>query len=112
MASEIGLSQTVIGLSGSAYFVGFISGALVTPHIIAKVGHIRSFTPDGGLPVLLPGTPMTGWVWIFARFLLGRDVRRLHSRRGGYQIRQTHAPRSRSWDLHIGCWVRWPGQGI
>ena len=36
MASDIGLSQTVIGFSGSAYFAGFISGAMVTPHIIAK----------------------------------------------------------------------------
>ena len=74
MASEIGLSQTVIGLSGSAYFVGFISGALVTPHIIAKVGHIRSFTTL--MAVFLccfQVLPMSdaGWVWILARFLLG-----------------------------------------
>ena len=74
MASEIGLSQAVIGLSGSAYFVGFISGALVTPHIIAKVGHIRSFTTL--MAVFLccfQVLPMTdaGWVWILTRFLLG-----------------------------------------
>ena len=74
MASEIGLSQTVIGLSGSAYFVGFIFGALVTPHIIAKVGHIRSFTTL--MAVFLccfQVLPMSdaGWVWILARFLLG-----------------------------------------
>ena len=74
MASEIGLSQTVIGLSGSAYFVGFISGALVTPHIIARVGHIRSFTTL--MAVFLccfQVLPMSdaGWVWILMRFLLG-----------------------------------------
>lgn len=74
MASEIGLSQTVIGLSGSAYFVGFISGALITPHIIAKVGHIRSFTTL--MAVFLccfQVLPMTdaGWMWILMRFLLG-----------------------------------------
>ena len=74
MASEIGLSQTVIGLSGSAYFMGFISGALVTPHIIAKVGHIRSFTTL--MAVFLccfQVLPMSdaGWVWILMRFLLG-----------------------------------------
>ena len=74
MASEIGLSQTVIGLSGSAYFAGFISGALVTPHIIAKVGHIRSFTTL--MAVFLccfQVLPMSdaGWLWILARFLLG-----------------------------------------
>ena len=74
MASEIGLSQTVIGLSGSAYFVGFISGALVTPHIIAKVGHIRSFTTLMAVFLCcLQVLPMSdaGWVWILARFLLG-----------------------------------------
>ena len=43
-ASELGLSQTLIGLSGSAYFAGFLTGALVIPPIIARVGHIRSFT--------------------------------------------------------------------
>lgn len=74
MASEIGLSQTVIGLSGSAYFVGFISGALVTPHIIAKVGHIRSFTTLMAVFLccfqVLPMTDV-GWMWILMRFLLG-----------------------------------------
>ena len=74
MASDIGLSQTVIGISGSAYFAGFISGAMVTPHIIAKVGHIRSFTTL--MAVFLccfQVLPMTdaGWIWIVARFLLG-----------------------------------------
>jgi MFS family permease len=43
-ASELGLSQTLIGLSGSAYFAGFLTGALMIPPIIARVGHIRSFT--------------------------------------------------------------------
>lgn len=74
MASEIGLSQTVIGLSGSAYFIGFISGALVVPHIIAKVGHIRSFTTLMAVFLccfqVLPMTDAS-WVWIVTRFLLG-----------------------------------------
>ena len=116
MASEIGLSQTVIGLSGSAYFVGFISGALVTPHIIAKVGHIRSFTTL--MAVFLccfQVLPMSdaGWVWILARFLLGAVMC------GAYTVvelvirsgRLTQ-PRSCSWDLHIGrvrCDGRRPG---
>ena len=74
MASNIGLSQTVIGISGSAYFVGFISGAMVTPHIIAKVGHIRSFTTLMAVFLccfqILPMTD-ADWIWIVARFLLG-----------------------------------------
>ena len=43
-ASELGMSQTLIGLSGSAYFAGFMTGALLIPPVIARVGHIRSFT--------------------------------------------------------------------
>ena len=74
MASDIGLSQTVIGISGSAYFAGFISGALVTPHIIAKVGHIRSFTTLMAVFLycfqILP-TTNSGAVWIVIRFILG-----------------------------------------
>jgi MFS family permease len=74
MASDIGLSQTVIGISGSAYFAGFISGALVTPHIIAKVGHIRSFTTLMAVFLccfqILPMTD-SGAIWIVMRFILG-----------------------------------------
>ena len=74
MASDIGLSQTVIGISGSAYFAGFISGAMLTPHIISRVGHIRSFTTLMAIFLccfqVLPMTDI-GWIWIVARFLLG-----------------------------------------
>jgi hypothetical protein len=35
-ASELGLSQTLIGLSGSAYFAGFMTGALLIPPVIAS----------------------------------------------------------------------------
>ena len=74
MASDIGLSQTMIGISGSAYFAGFISGALVTPHIIAKVGHIRGFTTLMAVFLccfqILPMTD-SGAIWILIRFLLG-----------------------------------------
>ena len=74
LASDIGLSQTMIGISGSAYFLGFISGAMVTPHIIAKVGHIRSFTTLMAVLLccfqILPLTD-SATVWIVVRFLLG-----------------------------------------
>jgi ABC-2 type transport system permease protein len=42
MASDIGLSQTVIGFSGSAYFAGFISGAMVTPGLIMLTVQMQS----------------------------------------------------------------------
>lgn len=33
-----------IGLLGSAYYLGFICGAYLGPHIVSRVGHIRTFT--------------------------------------------------------------------
>ena len=74
MASYIGLSQTVIGISGSVYFAGFILGAVVTPRIIAKVGHSRSFTTLMAVFLrcfqILPMTD-SGVMWILVRFLQG-----------------------------------------
>ncbi len=36
-------SSIEIGLLGSAYYVGFIAGCLLTPFLILRAGHIRSF---------------------------------------------------------------------
>lgn len=38
-----GFSSAEIGLTGSAYFFGFVIGCLITPIIVRRVGHIRSF---------------------------------------------------------------------
>ncbi|MGB5443982.1 MAG: MFS transporter, partial [Psychromonas sp.] len=42
-ASAGGFSDIQIALTGSAYFLGFVSGCLATPHMLKRVGHIRSF---------------------------------------------------------------------
>ena len=42
-ASANGLSDFMIGLSASCYFLGFIVGCIGVPATIARVGHIRSF---------------------------------------------------------------------
>lgn len=38
-----GYSPGVLGLVMSGYFVGYLVGTFVNPHIISRVGHIRSF---------------------------------------------------------------------
>jgi len=43
-ASGNGLSDFMIGLSASCYFIGFIVGCIGVPAIIARAGHIRSFS--------------------------------------------------------------------
>jgi MFS family permease len=73
-ASELGLSQTLIGLSGSAYFAGFLTGALLVPPIIARVGHIRSFTALMAIflcSFLFLSLVDEGILWVLVRFVLG-----------------------------------------
>ena len=72
--SELGLSQTLIGVSGSAYFAGFLTGALMILHIIARVGHIRSFTALLAICLssfLFLGLVDEGIFWVLVRFVLG-----------------------------------------
>lgn len=38
-----GIATGAIGLAMSGYFVGYVIGCLVTPRIVRRVGHIRSF---------------------------------------------------------------------
>ena len=73
-ASELGLSQTLIGLSGSAYFAGFMTGALMIPPVIARVGHIRSFTALLAIflsSFLFLSLVKEGFFWVLVRFVLG-----------------------------------------
>jgi MFS family permease len=42
-AKSLGWSTDAIGLTGSAYFLGFVIGCTTVPRLIARVGHIRTF---------------------------------------------------------------------
>lgn len=63
-----------IGLLGSGYFGGFVIGCLVTPRIIVRAGHIRTFAAlvaiasasALGHPILIDP-----WVWILLRVITG-----------------------------------------
>lgn len=39
-----GFSTVALGVMGSAYYVGFVAGCLFAPHVVLRVGHIRTFT--------------------------------------------------------------------
>jgi MFS family permease len=41
--SAEGFGDVAIGLIGSAYYVGFVSGCLFSPYVILRAGHIRAF---------------------------------------------------------------------
>ena len=44
LASRIlDFGELMIGLGASAYFAGFVLGAMITPHVVVRAGHIRGF---------------------------------------------------------------------
>ncbi|MCB1546405.1 MAG: MFS transporter, partial [Hyphomicrobiaceae bacterium] len=47
-------SQLDIGIMGSAYFLGLVIGCLVSPGIIARVGHIRAFAAFAAVATVTP----------------------------------------------------------
>ncbi|MBA3069226.1 MAG: MFS transporter [Hyphomonas sp.] len=72
-----GVSSAGIGLVASAYSAGFLSGTLIAPLEIGRIGHIRAFTILGGLCALvalvlpLAGSTLTGWALLLAIAGLG-----------------------------------------
>ncbi|MDO8861274.1 MFS transporter [Haliea sp. E1-2-M8] len=76
-ATTNGLSDFLIGVSASAYFLGFVAGCLLIPRIIAKVGHIRSFAVLTALMIsaILTLEMLDGWLpWLTLRFLTGAVI--------------------------------------
>ncbi len=48
-ARAIGWTDTEIGLTGAAYFFGFVLGCLSVPKLLSRAGHIRVFLTVAGL---------------------------------------------------------------
>ena len=73
-ASEAGFSDTQVALTGSAYFLGFVSGYLATPYMLKRVGHIRSFavlaTSYSVVILIFPLLPEF-YSWMLLRFIIG-----------------------------------------
>jgi MFS family permease len=73
-ASYEHFSTTSIGLIASGYSAGFVVGCLGTPHVVQRVGHIRTFAVMAAiaaavvLTMLLAVQPL---IWIFLRMITG-----------------------------------------
>ena len=69
-----GMSTGAIGLAMSGYFAGYVIGCLLTPRIVQRVGHIRSFSALAALAAAtalayaLAGDPIA---WFLLRALSG-----------------------------------------
>ena len=73
-AQTEGFSTPVIGVLGSAYYLGLLAGCLLIPALIRRVGHIRAFS---GLACLVAATfllyPIIVWevAWAVLRVGIG-----------------------------------------
>ena len=76
-----GFTDAQIGLTGSAYFLGFVAGCLLTPHVVRRAGHIRSFavlTSGFSALVLMFDLLPSFWFWVLLRFVSGACISGLY----------------------------------
>ena len=69
-----GFSSTALAVVTSGYFVGFLSGARLTPLMIQRVGHVRVFAALGSfMSAALIALPLLTepWAWTLLRVLVG-----------------------------------------
>lgn len=80
-AELLGFSAGQIGLMGSTYYVGFVTGCLLTPLLVRRVGHIRTFailTSTYSALVLLFFALPYALVWMILRFTVGLAIAGLY----------------------------------
>ena len=66
--------QPMIGLIMSGFFMGYVLGSYLCPHVIRNIGHIRSFSAFaamGCVSVLLHGLIIDPVVWLLLRIITG-----------------------------------------
>lgn len=69
-----GFSDASLGLLGTGWAVGYVSGCLAVPVIVKRVGHVRAFgalASLAGISVLLNLLFMDAAVWIVLRAITG-----------------------------------------
>jgi MFS family permease len=69
-----GFSAFQLGLLGTGWAVGYVSGCLYTARLVARVGHIRSFSVMASLAaitILLQLIFLDAWAWIALRAISG-----------------------------------------
>ncbi|MCB1507985.1 MAG: MFS transporter [Hyphomicrobiaceae bacterium] len=63
-----------LGLIGSGYYVGFVTGCLIGPRLVVRVGHIRVFTAlvaAASAAALVHALAVDPFVWIALRIVTG-----------------------------------------
>lgn len=73
-AGSLGFTETMVGLTATAYYVGFVAGCFIIPKIIATVGHIRMFAALLAIfstALLALDLTESLFAWILLRFITG-----------------------------------------
>ncbi len=69
-----GFSASQIGLIGTGWAAGFTIGCIIVPHLVRRVGHVRTFSALAAIlasVVLLNGMIIEAYSWIVLRALAG-----------------------------------------
>ena len=69
-----GFTAASLGLLGTGWAIGYVTGCLRVPALVARVGHIRAFgamCAIAAIAVLLSLLLITPWIWIPVRALSG-----------------------------------------
>lgn len=69
-----GFSDVSLGLLGTGWALGYVSGCIMTSPLVAKVGHIRAFgamAAIAAISILASAIAITPWAWIALRGVCG-----------------------------------------
>ena len=73
----LGFSSTQIGYLGSAHFIGFFIGCMLSPYIVVRAGHARAFAVMAAIStiaILLHPVHESVWFWCTLRVFTGFAV--------------------------------------
>lgn len=73
----LGFSSTQIGYLGSAHFIGFFIGCMLSPYIVVRAGHARAFAVMAAIStiaILLHPVHESVWFWCTLRVFSGFAV--------------------------------------
>jgi len=69
-----GFTTATLGLLGTAWAAGFVTGCFFAPRLVRRVGHVRAFgafAASGAIIALLTGLLISGPIWIALRMGTG-----------------------------------------
>ena len=69
-----GFSDISLGLLGTGWAVGYVSGCIMTASLVSRVGHVRAFgamAAIAAISILCSALMLTPWAWIVLRGICG-----------------------------------------